>query len=200
MIQTQTILGEKVVLTRKIAPSTWMELKFYLPPNVYPLIDRCIEFEKFIRRLDKIVWINSKDFGQIKRLIYRIVTGYLGLIRSVIKDKSVNEVKKDIQSTLTEFYDKDGFPKDMSDLFEGEPNRIKAKINSMISNFQSFIESRIYDSIVQAAIETQKKFYEEFASISCDRAGVIPDFKTGKKLGEEIDFEDKKPKEKKEKK
>lgn len=131
-----------------------------VPEELKQLVSSCYEYEDLMAYLERVSKISGVDIGKIQILVQRIMAEYMKVIKLREKDEKIlGEVKKDIESALSNWFDKQGNIKDLSQpfLMSMERNQLHFHLPLFSTPSTGFIHSRIYQSLVESYRTTYSK-------------------------------------------
>jgi len=173
----------------RVNPSDWMRLKMVVPEEYWHLCDLCHKFLWMCIRLTRSgVWIEGKDVGMIYDFLPTIVAEYLKVVRMAgAKDDVIKKIKEDIGVTMSRFFERQGRLKDLGTELLTIERRGKEDLSFFIPAFLApliaFVNSRIYDSLVEAYNKCMKNFPIQFNISTCNKAGILYEPFTREELG-----------------
>lgn len=145
----------------------WQIIKRRIPNEFMKLIKLCEEYQELCAYSQLIMYhIDGVELASMQILIGRILTEYRKIVQYHRNDEhELKELDRDIETTLTGWFDKNGRIKNLTNEFI--PPITKGNLEFYLPLFRVpfdwFIQSRIYDCLVEA-IEKNDNWYEIFKS------------------------------------
>ena len=162
----------------KTKSSDWLSLKNKLPENFHHICNLGHKFDLNVEHILKIkehaTWLSLKEFQCI---MYEIITEYFSLVKPFIKlPKDEKDLRNDVRQTISRFFDKDGRMLDLSRSLN--KRNLEVELPLLISPIESFINSRIYYSLLNSIEDYQAGISTNFARIAISQAGLNPEICT----------------------
>ena len=165
--------------------SRWELIKWIdLPDDLINLVNLCVKFEKsYNTLLDRLPDIDPYILQNTYNLAFEILSNYILVLRKNLKDpKSSKRVEDDVKKTLSVFFDKDGkFRVPYHEItMANRDQTLSIVIPSLFSQFTQFIQSKVYDSLIQVINLHKKNILMDFSSTSAMMSGIYPDIQAKK--------------------
>jgi len=161
--------------------SDWLKIKLRVPDNYRLICELCFRFEKIRMRFEKINFqVAGSDILSFQEVGHRILAEYLALARNAnVEEKTIEDIKNDMGSTLSLFLTPKGELRDLTGKFDDyKSSEMRGFfVSQLISPFQSFINSRVYDSLKEIIEKVEGDFTRKFIIWSCGKSGIMPQLK-----------------------
>ena len=161
--------------------SEWLKIKLRVSDDYKLICELCYKFEKIRRRFEGANFqVTPSDVIEFQSTGNRILSEYIALARNAnADDKTIGDIKNDIGSTFSLFLTPKGEIRDLTGKFdEYKSSEMRGFfVSQLLSPFQNFIDSRVYDSLKAIIKKVEKDFNEKFIVWSCNKAGIMPQLK-----------------------
>ena len=163
-----------------ITSHQWSILKGRLPEELQPLCIMCMDYAEEMYQLTIVSpSLTGADIAGVQSQIHQILSEYIKIIRVNLQlsEKEIERVEQDIASNLTAFFDgKERRVKSLAADFRlaKERNQIDLHFPLFMAPFTAFIDSRIYQSLRESYVNSQKGLIKLFVTSTIKKAGIIP--------------------------
>lgn len=175
----------------------WLDLERKVPDKLKTLCRLCYNYTKKREYVVSILpFISGNEVAMVQEYVISILEEYIKIIREKIIEKDkLALVVNDLKTINSSFFgtadkdDKERRPKGLDDRFNNyvKNQNPEVSVPLFLATFDSFISSRIYNSLMETHKKNSDIFINNFCIDSINKSGII-EVKIAEKPSEDSDI------------